>query len=58
MICFNISLYIVFIIYNSILRMYLSYEYVNDTGLKFWCCQTNTEQNFSFVKSPTRQILK
>lgn len=38
--------------------MYLSYECVNDTGLKFWCCQTNTEQNFSFVKSQTRQILK
>lgn len=45
-------------IYLLALGICLSYEFRNNTGQIYFCYQTNSEQNFSFVKSHICNILE
>lgn len=51
-------LFVYLFMYLLALRICLSHEFTNNTGQIYFCCQTNSEQNFSFVKSHTCKILR
>lgn len=51
-------LFVYLFMYLLALRICLSHEFTNNTGQIYFCYQTNSEQNFSFVKSHTCKILR